>query len=364
MTDHVDIIIVGAGVVGLAIAKTLSDQGQNVLVLEKEKSFGMGTSSRNSEVIHAGLYFDKSWMKTKFCVRGKEMLYEYAANRNIPHKRCGKLMVACSEAELPKLEEIKDNAWNNGVRDIVPLSKRTCVDLEPDINAVEGVFSPSSGVIDTHSYMLSLLADLENNGGQAVFNSDVKRIEKSNTGFTVTLQENYKINCSKLINAAGLGAQNIAQTIDALDQKLVPELVMAKGHYFSYSGKTNFKHLIYPLPFQGGLGIHLTLDMSGGVKFGPDVIYVKDEEYSVNNSLKTKFIDSIRYYFPSLDPEKLHPDYAGIRPKLSKDGLDFMIQFDDDHGLPGLVNLFGIESPGLTSSLAIADYIGEYLNDT
>ncbi len=364
MIDHIDIIVIGAGVVGLAIAKTLCDAGHEVLILEKERSFGMGTSSRNSEVIHAGLYFDKSWFKTKFCVRGKGLLYEYAKSRSIPHKQCGKLMVACSEAELPKLEEIKDTAWNNGVRDIVPLSKRTCLDLEPDIAAIEGVFSPSSGVIDSHTLMLSLLADIENAGGQAVFNTEINAIEKLRDGFNVKMQDGYQINCNRLINAAGLGAQTIAHTIDALDPASIPELVMAKGHYFSYSGKTNFKHLVYPLPFQGGLGIHLTLDIAGGVKFGPDVLYVKNEEYSINTSNKNNFIDSIKHYFPNIDPDKLNPDYSGIRPKLSKDGLDFDIQFKNDHGVEGLVSLFGIESPGLTSCLATGEYVKEQMDDT
>lgn len=364
MHDQIDIIIIGAGVIGLAIAKKFSEAGRDVLILEKEKSFGMGISSRNSEVIHAGLYFDKEMAKTKFCVEGKGLLYEYASDRNIPHKRCGKLLVASSEGELEKLENIRKIAENNGVLDLKPLNKADCMALEPDISAVAGVFSPSSGVIDTHSLMLALLADTENAGGQAVYNTEIKEVEKQTNGFKITIQDGYALNCNTLINAAGLGAQKIANKIDALKKHTIPALIMAKGHYFSYSGRTNFNHLVYPLPFQGGLGIHLTLDMAGGVKFGPDISYVKHEKYNISNYIKKNFINSIKHYFPNLNPDKLTPNYAGIRPKLSKDGLDFAIHFEDTHGIPSLVNLFGIESPGLTSCLAIADYVKEQINDT
>ncbi len=363
MIDHIQTIIIGAGVVGLAIGKKLTKSGHEVLILERKKSFGMGISSRNSEVIHAGLYFDKEWLKTQFCVSGKEMLYEYAASRHIPHKRCGKLLVASSKHELEKLENIKSNAIKNGIIDLKSISGAQCTKLEPDIHAFEGIFSPSSGVIDSHSLMQSLLADIENNGGQVVYNTEITAIEKTAGGFKIIMEDNYAITCDTLINAAGLGAQKIASLIDALDKSLIPELVMAKGCYFSYSGKTNFNHLVYPLPFKGGLGIHLTLDMAGGVKFGPDVEFVEIEEYTVNISIKPKFLEAIRHYFPDIDPSKLNPDYAGIRPKLSKDGKDFIIQSAREHGIEGLINLFGIESPGLTSCLAIADHIKEKIYD-
>lgn len=323
----------------------------------------MGVSSRNSEVVHAGLYFRQNQLKTKLCVEGKHKLYQYASSRNIPHKRCGKLLVASSNNELDKLDQIHTQATKNDVIDLIPLTKDQCFELEPDISAVAGLFSPSSGVIDSHSLMFSLLGDVENAGGQVAYNIDIDAITKSESGFNIRFADAYEISCNNLINAAGLGAQKIAQKIDVMDTSEVPKLVMAKGHYFSYSGKTNFKHLVYPLPFQGGLGIHLTLDMGGGVKFGPDVIYVKHEEYNLKTSNKKKFIDSIKHYFPNIDPEKLTPDYAGIRPKLSKDGLDFNIQSPKEHGIEGLVNLFGIESPGLTSCLAIADYVTERLDE-
>ena len=363
MSDHVDTVIIGAGVIGLSLARTLSRLKKNVLILEREKSFGMGVSSRNSEVIHAGLYFEADMLKSSLCVRGKEMLYQYAAKRHIPHKRCGKLLVACTEAELPKLEWIRQNAENCGVYDLELLTKDDCAALEPDISAVGGILSPSSGVIDSHSFMLCLLADTENSGGQVVFNTIISAIEKTASGFKITTSDDYSISCDLLINAAGLGAMKIAHMIEALDKSHIPELVMAKGHYFSYSAKTNFRHLVYPLPFQGGLGVHLTLDTAGAVIFGPDMHYVEHEKYDVNHSLKIDFVNSIKKYFPGIDDTKLRADYAGIRPKLSKDGLDFCIQFKKNHAIKGLINLFGIESPGLTASLAIADYIKEQMNE-
>ena len=363
MIDHVQTVIIGAGVVGLSIAKSLCDNNHDVLIVEKEKSFGMGTSSRNSEVIHAGLYFGSDTLKTKLCVSGKKKLYQYAKTRNIPHNPCGKLLVASSENELEKLEEIRLQAIKNRINDLVPLTKTRCSELEPDISAKAGLFSPSSGIIDSHSLMLTLLGDVENSGGQIAYNVDIGHINKLGHGFKIKFADGFEISCTNLINAAGLGAQKIAHIIDAMDKSNIPELVMAKGHYFSYSGKTNFKHLVYPLPFQGGLGIHLTLDMGGAVKFGPDVVYVSDEEYGLNTSNKEKFINSIKHYFPSIDPKKLTPSYAGIRPKLSKDGLDFNIQSPKEHGIEGLINLFGIESPGLTSCLAIADYVTEKLDE-
>ena len=356
-------IIIGAGVIGLAIAKKLCEQGREVLILEKEKSFGMGISSRNSEVIHAGLYFKPEMLKTKLCVSGKEQLYQYAKERGIPHKRCGKLLVACSDAEQSKLKQIRLNAESCGVFDLEPLNASQCQRLEPDISALEGLYSPSSGVIDSHSLMLSLLGDIENNGGQAAFNIDISAIEKNSHGFKVTLRDGYQISSNNLINAAGLGTMNIAHMIDALDKCHIPKLIMAKGHYLSYSGKTNFKHLVYPIPFQGGLGIHLTLDMAGSVKFGPDVVYVRDEKYDLNTLNLNNFIQSIKHYFPKVNSDKLTPDYTGIRPKLSKDGEDFLIQFPENHAIKGLINLFGMESPGLTSCLAIADYVTGKIDD-
>ncbi len=357
MSDHIDYVIIGAGVVGLCIGRMLGIRGNDVLILEKEKSYGMGVSSRNSEVIHAGLYFPPKMLKSSLCLSGKQMLYQYATERNIPHKQCGKIVVASGILELPKLEAIKTNAEKCGVDDLRLLSEKECLELEPDLNAAAGIFSPSSGVIDTHAYMTALLGDLENNGGQAVYNTEITAIEKISPGFKITTNDDYNISCSNLINAAGLGAMKIAKMIDALDKKYIPPLVLAKGSYFSYSGKTNFKHLIYPVPFVGGLGIHLTLDMAGGVKFGPNVEFIEKEDYTVNHSIKDDFVKSIKNYLPNIDEDKLQPDYAGIRPKLCKEGTDFDIQFPSDHDIEGLVNLFGMESPGLTSSLAIAEYI-------
>ncbi|MEZ5759323.1 MAG: NAD(P)/FAD-dependent oxidoreductase [Emcibacteraceae bacterium] len=364
MTDHIEIIIIGAGVIGLAIARSLAEKGHEVLVIEKETGFGMGISSRNSEVIHAGLYFAPEMLKTTLCIKGRERLYDYAKSRHIPHNRCGKLIVATSQDEIPKLRQIYQNAKNCGINDLDYLTKEQCKNIEPDIIAEAGLFSPSSGIIDSHSYMVSLLGDLEAAGGKIAYNVTIRSIEKSDGVFLVSTNDDYQISSKMLINAAGLGAMNIAHLIKDLDPGSIPDLVMAKGHYFSYSGKTRFRHLVYPIPFVGGLGVHLTLDMAGGVKFGPDVHFTDHEDYSVDPSLKNAFVNSVERYFPGIDPEKLHPGYAGIRPKLSKEGLDFNIQFEKEHGIKGLVNLFGMESPSLTASLAIADYVTDKLYES
>ncbi|MDG1858237.1 MAG: NAD(P)/FAD-dependent oxidoreductase [Emcibacteraceae bacterium] len=361
MSDHQDIVIIGAGVIGLAIAKNLSEIGRDVVILEREASFGMITSSRNSEVIHAGLYFTPEMLKTKLCVTGKEMLYDYAKSHHIPHKRCGKLLVAYDNDEIAKLETIKNKALANGIDDITHLSQAMCNELEPDIFALEGLYSPSSGVIDTHSYMLSMIGNIEDNGGMIAYNTEIKVIEKLTSGFKVTLSDGYAFTCNTLINSGGLGAQNVAKLIDAMPKTLIPELVMAKGHYFTYSGKAKFKHLVYPLPNKGSLGLHLCINYADEVKFGPDINIVEVEEYDVNIDLKSKFIDSVKRYFPKLEEDKLSPAFAGIRPKLSKEGLDFNIQTSDIHGIDGLINLFGMESPGMTSSLAIGKYVKDIL---
>ncbi|MCC3861075.1 NAD(P)/FAD-dependent oxidoreductase [Pseudemcibacter aquimaris] len=363
MSDHQDIIVIGAGVIGLSIAKHLSEAGREVLVLEKEKHFGMITSSRNSEVIHAGLYFAPDWLKTKLCVRGKELLYEYAAQRHIPHQRCGKILVAMSDAEQERLDDIKSKAELNGVHDLTPLSKADIKNIEPDISGEAGLFSPSSGIIDSHMHMVNMIGDIEDNSGMIAYNVEIAAIEKLNHGFKIIMADGYTLTCNLLINAAGLGAQKLATKIDAMSSELIPPRVMAKGHYFSYTGKTNFKHLVYPVPGKGSLGLHLCIDTGGGVKFGPDINFVEEEEYSVPETLKEKFVSVVSEYFPNIDPDKLHPDYAGIRPKLSESGLDFDIGFQDKHGIEGLVNLFGMESPGLTSNLAIGEYVRDKINE-
>jgi len=370
MNNLLDVIIIGAGVNGLSIAKALSSKSLDVLVLEKEDNFGMGISSRNSEVIHAGIYNPPGFLKSSLCVSGNRKLYQYANARNIPHNACGKLIIASNKSELSRLESLKKNAEKCGVNDLELINADQCHKFEPDINAFAALHSPTSGIIDSHTYMMSLVADIENQNGQIVYRTEIIAIEKTTNGFSITTKnrdnETYTLSCCLLINAAGLGAMDIAQMIDALDKKHVPELHYAKGNYFSYSGKNAFHKLIYPLPAIGGLGIHLTLDMAGGIKFGPDVEHIKTQDYSVNPALKSEFAMAIKKYYPSLDEKKLHPSFAGIRPKLSPPIagaplLDFDIQFNSDHGIEGLVNLFGVESPGLTSSLAIGDYVVENL---
>lgn len=363
MSDHQDIVIIGAGVIGLSIAKHLSEAGREVVVLEREKHFGMITSSRNSEVIHAGLYFPPDWLKTKLCVKGKELLYKYAAERHIPHQRCGKLIVAMKDEEIPRLDDIKSKADTNGVPDLTPLTQEDIKRLEPDIKGKAGLFSPSSGIIDSHMHMVNMIGDIEDHGGMIAYNVDITAIEKLNHGFKVIMGDGYEFTCNMLINAAGLGAQGLAAKIDAMTPDMIPPRVMAKGHYFSYTGKTSFNHLVYPVPDKGSLGLHLCIDTGGGVKFGPDINFVEEEDYSFPNNLKEKFVRVVSEYFPSLDPEKLHPDYTGIRPKLTEAGIDFDIGFEDKHGIEGLVNLFGMESPGLTSNLAIGEYVRDKMNE-
>ncbi len=361
MKDHIDIVIIGAGVIGLAIARSLALKGKQVLIIEAEKNFGMAISSRNSEVIHAGIYNEPTMLKSSLCIAGKNALYDYVKTRNIGHNQCGKLIVASHNSEVSKLQQIKTNAEQCGVNDLQLLTEKECNSFEPDIKAIAGILSPSSGIINSHDYMLSLLTDVENSSGMVAYNSQVTDIKKTSSGFCITTNNNYQLNCQILINAAGLGAIKIAHMISDLDKNHIPSLYLAKGNYFSYGGKCNFNHLIYPLPEAGGLGIHLTFDMAGAVKFGPDVEFIEHEDYQVTSSSKTKFIEIIKKYYPTIDQSKLNADYAGIRPKISKQGADFGIQFSKDHGVEGLVNLFGIESPGLTASLAIGQHVAEQL---
>ncbi len=361
--DHVEAIIVGAGVVGLAIARQLSQQLPNVLVVDQHADIGQETSSRNSEVIHAGLYYPTESLKAKYCVAGKQKLYDYCLSRNIPHQQLGKLLVAQSEDEIHYLERLLQVANNNGVNDLQWLSKQQLMLCEPQVSAKLALSSPSTGIIDVHSYMQSLLADVELNQGMFVGKTKVLTVEPSNIGFKVKLDsqgQHSQLTCRYLINAAGLHATTLAKNIANLSALHIPKLNYCRGHYFSYQGKSPFKRLIYPIPSANGLGIHASLDIGGQLKFGPDTQYVDELTYEVSPDLKDKFVKAITAYFPSLEPHRLQPAYAGIRPKLQgeNDGFkDFVIQGEAVHGIKGLVNLFGIDSPGLTSSLAIADNV-------
>ncbi|MDM7849853.1 NAD(P)/FAD-dependent oxidoreductase [Pseudochrobactrum kiredjianiae] len=364
-------VVAGAGVVGLAIAREMAMRGFETLVLEAEHMIGTQTSSRNSEVIHAGIYYEPDSLKARFCVEGKERLYAYAAAQGIPHKRCGKLIVATSEAQHAALDKIVTRATACGVHDLQRLSAAEAQVLEPAIRCTAALFSPSTGIIDSHTLMLSLQGDAENHGAAVAFNTAILRVEHNADGFSISTRdresgEEFTLLAERFINAAGIGAQAIAATINRLAPQHIPAQYLAKGNYFSALGKTPFSHLIYPVPEDGGLGVHLTLDLNGQMRFGPDVEWLGKEtspanlDYCVDPQRGDSFYAAIRSYWPDLPDNALQATYSGIRPKLSGKGetaADFYISGSDDHGIPGLVNLFGIESPGLTSSLAIAAYV-------
>lgn len=366
--DKVDAIVVGAGVVGLAIAAKLSQQCDNVLIVDKNATFGEETSSRNSEVIHAGIYYPKDSLKALLCVRGKEQLYQYCQQRHIPHQRIGKLLVAHNKAEEAFLDKTLAIAKNNGVHDLTWLREDELNKIEPALSATSALLSPSTGIIDVHSYMQSLLADLEHNKGMFVGNTQMLSAKPITDGFIVELlsgDEKFELQCQYLINSAGLHSTDVAKNIAGVPAELIPQLHWCRGHYFSYSGKSPFNRLIYPIPEANGLGIHASLDVGGQLKFGPDTQYVEQLDYKVAPQLKSKFFQAVKAYFPSVDFERLQPAYAGIRPKLqgANDSFrDFCIQGEIEHKVIGLVNLFGIDSPGLTSSLAIAEHVSDLLS--
>ncbi|MCE9685019.1 NAD(P)/FAD-dependent oxidoreductase [Shewanella sp. AS16] len=363
--EHIDTLVIGAGVVGLAIAARLS-HSRSVLVIEKERHFGEHSSSRNSEVIHAGLYYPTDSLKARLCVRGQALFYEHCEQFKVPHRRIGKLLLAQNADEAQQLDAIARQARCNGVEDLSFLSRSQIALRAPSLTAGYGLWSPSTGIVDSQQFLLSLLYILELNGGNYVPNTEFIAARADARGFVVTLNcgglnsdgERLQLHCEQLINAGGLFAQKSAKGIEGLAEELIPELHFCRGQYFSYQGQHGFKHLIYPVPEQHGLGIHATLDLAGGLKFGPDIKFIPALDYATDASAKGEFVKAIRRYWPALDETRLQPDYAGIRPKLQRHGVqDFVIQDATRHGIEGLINLFGIESPGLTASLAIAEYV-------
>lgn len=362
MAYSFDVVVVGAGVVGLACAKYLAGHGLDTLVVESESSFGTGTSSRNSEVIHAGFYYAKGSAKSRLCVRGKQLLYSYCATRGIPHRKIGKWIVAQTPEQAEKLEQLKNVGVDNGVNDLYFLDSNAIRMGEPCLEAREALNSPSTGIVDSHTYMQSLLADIYQAGGVVVYKTPCTGVEKKSSGFDVTLggSEPSVVSCRILINACGLHAVDFAGRIHGLSERHIPTACFAKGNYFSYLGNVPFSRLIYPVPEVGGLGIHLTIDLNGQARFGPDVEWVDQIDYRVDGNIRHKFASAIQTYWPGCQAEQLMPSYSGIRPKLgSKQHFsnDFSIQTEQEHGVPGLVNMFGIESPGLTASLAIAEEV-------
>jgi L-2-hydroxyglutarate oxidase LhgO len=361
MTDQLDCVVIGAGVVGLAIGRALANAGRDVVVLEEEPEIGMHTSSRNSEVIHAGIYYEQNSLKATLCVQGKELLYDYCESRRVPFQRIGKLIVASEESEKERLLGIRAKAENNGVTDLRLIERNEIRQIEPAVAGELALFSPSTGIIDSHSLMVSLRADIESHDGVVLTHSKLERVEVLSDGFRLHVADiDEAIECRTLINSAGLSAERVAKSIEGLRPGNVRAVRYAIGHYFSYQGKSPFTHLVYPLPIDGGLGIHATNDMGGAARFGPDVEWVDEINYDFDESRRQEFADAIRQYFPGLDIERLTPGYTGIRPKLTGPGEkpgDFAIEGPETHGIDGLVNLFGIESPGLTACLAIGDYV-------
>ncbi|MCL1041520.1 NAD(P)/FAD-dependent oxidoreductase [Shewanella marisflavi] len=371
--DKMDAVVVGAGVVGLAVAARLSQRFKRVLLVDRADAIGTGISSRNSEVIHAGIYYPTGSLKARLCVQGKHDLYAYCARRSIAVNPVGKVIVASHKAQEAKLDALLEQGRVNGVEDLEPLSRRQLAELEPALKAAGGLFSPSTGIIDSHGYMYSLLAEAEANGVIFAAHTEFMGASAHNNGFSIELVNDglaLQIDTHYLINSAGLYACELASKIEGLGSAFIPTLHWCKGHYFSYQGKSPFRHLIYPVPEPGlkGLGIHATLDLAGQLKFGPDTLYLPPsnvEEYAVPESLKATFYRAISAYFPQVELDRLQADYAGIRPKLQGPNdsqvSDFVIQGEAEHGLGGLVNLIGIESPGLTASLAIADQVSKRL---
>jgi L-2-hydroxyglutarate oxidase LhgO len=362
--DKVECVVIGAGVIGLAIARRLAKAGREVIILEAAEGIGTVTSSRNSEVIHAGIYYKAGSLMARMCVDGKRALYKYCAERGIPHRNCGKLIVATTAAETAKLQSIRAHAEANGVNDLQTLDGDAARALEPALNCDAALLSPSTGIIDSHAYMLALRGEAEDAGAAFAFHTPLLAARARDGRIEVDAGGDapMSLECRLLINAAGLGASAVARSIDGMPIDLIPPAYLAKGNYFSCSARAPFSHLIYPVPEPGGLGVHLTLDMAGQARFGPDVEWVDAIDYAVDPARAERFYPAIRRYWPTLPDGALMPSYSGMRPKIVPPAVavqDFLIQGPLDHGIGGLINLFGIESPGLTSSLAIADYVGE-----
>ena len=359
--DQVDCVVIGAGVVGLAVARALALRGREVLVLEAADGIGTGTSSRNSEVIHAGIYYTQGSLKARLCVQGKQLLYAYCEERGVGHSRCGKLIVATSQAQVGQLESIRQKAVANGVNDLVLLTREQALAIEPQLQCVAALHSPSTGIVDSHALMLALQGDLENAGGMVVLNAALDHAVCGKDGMALVAADGTELMARTVVNAAGLHATDLALRMQGLDSNYVPRSWYAKGNYFTLSGRSPFGHLIYPVPEAAGLGVHLTIDLGGQAKFGPDVQWVgSPDDLVVDPARGDAFYAEVRKYWPALPDGALIAGYAGVRPKISGPGepaADFAVQGPGVHGVPGLVNLFGIESPGLTSSLAIGEMV-------
>ena len=358
--DRVDAVVIGAGVVGLAVARALATAGREVVILEAEDAIGTHGSSRNSEVIHAGIYYPQGSLKARACVEGRQRLYAYCAERGVAHRRCGKLIVATDVTQREELESIRQRARANGVIDLVLLSPAQARAMEPEVQCVAALLSPSTGIIDSHALMLAFLADAERAGAMLALKSPLAKGVVRADGVELHVAGAEPILATQVVNSAGLRAPSLARRIEGYPRELAPPELYAKGNYYSLAMRAPFSRLVYPVPEPGGLGVHVTLDLGGRARFGPDVEWVDKIEYTVDPLRAEGFYAAIRRYWPGLPDGALDPDFAGIRPKISgKDApaQDFFVQGPRAHGVPGLVNLFGIESPGLTASLPLADAV-------
>jgi L-2-hydroxyglutarate oxidase LhgO len=361
------VLVIGAGVVGLAIARAAARKGHEVIVAEAESAIGTITSSRNSEVIHGGMYYPSGTLRAKHCVSGRRMLYDFCASHGVPHKKCGKLIVATNEPELEKIKAIEAQGALNGVEGLEFIGGNAARAMEPELFCVGALLSTETGIIDGHGYMLALRGDIEDAGGAIALNTPVTGARRQDGQWQVDFggHDGGTFAFDAVVNSAGLRAQSVARSIEDYPQARVPRLVLGKGNYFSYAGRPVFSRLIYPTPVVGGLGVHVTLDLAGRMRFGPDVEWIEAENYDVDAKRAEAFYARVRTYWPGLPDGSLKPDYSGIRPKLGgpQDGqADFLIDAPAQHGVPGLVQLFGIESPGLTSSLSLADEVAGYLD--
>ncbi len=364
--ERVQCIVVGAGVVGLSVARALAARGREVVVLESETQIGTGVSSRNSGVIHAGIYYEKDSLKARFCVQGKHALYRFCEEHGVPHARIGKLIVATDAAQLPALEKLRERARGNGVDDLEYLTPVRAEKLEPVVRCAGALLSPSTGIVDAHAYMLAMQDEVEKHNGIVALATPFVRASVRGNGLRVDAggADAMTLDCDALVNCAGLGTQTVAGNIDGLAAETIPPLYPAKGNYFQLNRPSPFRRLIYPMPDAAWLGVHVGLDLAGRCKFGPDMHWLEELDYDVDESQAQAFYASIRRYWPDLPDGALQPDYTGIRPKIYAKGeaaRDFTIQCANEHGVTGLVNLYGIESPGLTSAIAVGEHVAHLI---
>lgn len=362
----IDALVVGAGVIGLAVARNLAVFGSETIVVDGEDAFGTWTSARNSEVIHAGIYYPPGSLKAALCTRGRDLLYRYCSDRGVPHRRTGKIIFAAVPEQAARLDGIMAAAAAAGVEDLRRMSRREAAALEPELGCHEALLSPSTGIVDSHALMAALLGEASAHGAIFAARSTVTRLSRQRDGWGVHIDGEMEptLVARSVVNAGGLAAHRLAWATEGLAADMIPDIGYARGVYFTYAGKVPFRHLIYPVPVPGGLGTHLTLDMAGMARFGPDVEWIDAVDYGVDPGRRTQFLAAARLIWPAIDPDKLQPGYAGIRPKIGGRGApvaDFRIDGPERHGLPRLVNLFGIESPGLTASLAIAELVAARL---